>query len=328
MSLLMSTTRRQGAALAPSFTTSPVISGTYSIGSVLTCAPGTWTGTAPVTPTYQWRRDGVAIGGEKASTYTVVSADYVDGTSIACLVTLTNSAGSDTDTSNALTCPTNPASILGAALLVWHPNGMWTVSGGLASQWDDLSAASRHVTAAGALRPTETAAVFGALPALTFAPGQALTEAGAMLSGDADFSIFVYAKWISVSTGFVSVGSTAGTRAASTVGVWSGSRWYGGNDNISAVVAGADTAARLYSKTYSASVYEPRRSGVSEGSLGSGGALALGPGHTIGALRVDAGVPAIAGNAHVGEVVIMSGVATGPQIAALEAYFTAKFGSI
>jgi hypothetical protein len=149
-----------------------------------------------------------------------------------------------------------------------------------------------------------------------------------MLSGDAAFTVFVYAKWISLSTGFVSVGSTAGTRAASTVGVWSGARWYGGNDNISAVVAGADTAARLYSKTYGASVYEPRRSGVSEGSLGSGGALGLGPGHTVGALRVDAGVPTIAGNAHIGEVVIASGVASPSQIAAIEAYFLAKFGTL
>lgn len=241
---------------------------------------------------------------------------------------ITGFATGDPSAIQARGAGTDPLSIFGASLLAWHRNGDWTASGGLASQWDDVSSAARHVTAAGALRPTETPAVFGALPALTFAPGQALTESAAMLSGDADFSVFVYAKWISVSCGFVSVGSTAGTRAASTVGVWSGARWYGGNDNISAVVAGADTTARLYSKTYSASVYEPRRSGVSEGALGSGGALGLGPGHTVGALRVDAGVPAISGNAHIGEVVISSGVATAPQIAAVEAYFLSVFGSI
>ncbi|MEG7715420.1 hypothetical protein, partial [Listeria monocytogenes] len=61
----------------------------------------------------------------------------------------------------------------------------------------------------------------------------------------------------------------------STVGVWAGQRWYGGNDNIAAVVPGADTAAMLYSKAYNGTAYEARRSGASEGTLASGGTLGL-----------------------------------------------------
>ncbi|MBK7820860.1 MAG: CHAP domain-containing protein [Tessaracoccus sp.] len=60
------------AVAAPS--AKPTISGTAKVGKKLTAKPGTW-GPAPVTLTYQWRRDGVAIDGATKSTYTLVKAD-------------------------------------------------------------------------------------------------------------------------------------------------------------------------------------------------------------------------------------------------------------
>jgi prepilin-type N-terminal cleavage/methylation domain-containing protein len=53
------------------------ISGTATVGSVLTAGART---PAAATVTYQWRRDGVAIAGATASTYTLVAADL--GTTI------------------------------------------------------------------------------------------------------------------------------------------------------------------------------------------------------------------------------------------------------
>lgn len=147
MSLLISTVRRSGGALAPVFTSSPAISGTYSIGSVLTCAPGAWTGTAPVTPSYQWLRDGVAIGGATASTYTLVSADMI-GT-VTCAVTITNSAGFDVDASNGLSWSDY---VLPLAPKVWlNARGL---AAGLLSAWPDLSGLGNGPTASGGLRPT------------------------------------------------------------------------------------------------------------------------------------------------------------------------------
>ncbi len=50
------------------------LSGSPTVGKTLTASPGTW-GPSPVTLSYQWRRDGVAIAKATAKTYTVVSAD-------------------------------------------------------------------------------------------------------------------------------------------------------------------------------------------------------------------------------------------------------------
>lgn len=67
----------QTAAVAlQTLTTAPVptVTGTKTVGSVLTANPGTWA-PAPVGLTYQWKRGGSAIPGATAATYTLTSAD-------------------------------------------------------------------------------------------------------------------------------------------------------------------------------------------------------------------------------------------------------------
>jgi len=94
------------AARPPANVTAPVISGTVQHGQTLTSSNGTWTGTAPLSFTYQWRRcDGagancVDIAGATANTYTLVAADV--GARITVKVTATNSAGN----ANASATPT------------------------------------------------------------------------------------------------------------------------------------------------------------------------------------------------------------------------------
>lgn len=77
---------------APVNTVAPAITGTNSVGSVLTCSQGTWTYLGDITYAYQWRRGGSPIGGATASTYTLVTAD--EGNTVDCVVTATTSAGS------------------------------------------------------------------------------------------------------------------------------------------------------------------------------------------------------------------------------------------
>ncbi len=86
------------AGTVPVNTAAPVASGTGEVGATLSVTNGTWTGTAPITYTYQWRRDAVNIAGANSSTYTLVSAD--EGTDIDCLVTATNGFGGDSADSN------------------------------------------------------------------------------------------------------------------------------------------------------------------------------------------------------------------------------------
>jgi len=78
--------------------TAPVLSGTETIGEILSTTNGTWQGKATISFAYQWRRDLANIGGATSNTYELVDADYQ--TTIDCVVTATNTFGSAAQDSN------------------------------------------------------------------------------------------------------------------------------------------------------------------------------------------------------------------------------------
>lgn len=82
----------------------PTITGTAQVGSVLTAVPGTWS-PATATLTSQWLRNGTAIPGATATTYTVTAADA--GTTLTVSVT---------GTATGYTPPTATATSLGTAI--------------------------------------------------------------------------------------------------------------------------------------------------------------------------------------------------------------------
>jgi hypothetical protein len=77
----------------PNNTVAPTVSpsGTQSTGTLITANVGTWAGTATIIYEYKWTRNGVAISGATASTYTIQSAD--DGTTIRVEVKGSNTYG-------------------------------------------------------------------------------------------------------------------------------------------------------------------------------------------------------------------------------------------
>jgi hypothetical protein len=89
-----------GAAVAPVNTVVPTVAGTLVVGSTLTAAPGTWSGDAPITFTYQWQRcDSPAttcadIAGAGSPTYVLAPLD--GGGTVRVAVTGTNATGSQT----------------------------------------------------------------------------------------------------------------------------------------------------------------------------------------------------------------------------------------
>lgn len=74
----------------------PTITGTAKVASVLTANPGTW-GPSGVTLAYQWNRSGVAIAGATASTYTLTA----DDANTVMTVTVTGSATGYTPVSSS-----------------------------------------------------------------------------------------------------------------------------------------------------------------------------------------------------------------------------------
>lgn len=90
--------------VAPYVTAVPAITGTATVGQVLTCSTGTWSGDATITYTYAWFANGIQIAGATASTYTLTSAEQTKR--ITARVTATNGVGSSYST----TAPTTAVS--------------------------------------------------------------------------------------------------------------------------------------------------------------------------------------------------------------------------
>ncbi len=93
------------AAIPPSNTTPPSITGTTVDGQTLTASTGAWSGTPPLSYAYQWERCNssgescASISGATGSTYTLTDADV--GDTLRVTVTASNSGGSASATSAA-----------------------------------------------------------------------------------------------------------------------------------------------------------------------------------------------------------------------------------
>jgi hypothetical protein len=112
-----STATTTTSSVPPSNTAPPTISGTPQQGQTLTAAPGSWSGTAPLSYAYQWKRcdrAGAACGvisGATSIAYLLTSADV--GSTIRISVTARNSVGSATASSAATAVVASPPTLSG-----------------------------------------------------------------------------------------------------------------------------------------------------------------------------------------------------------------------
>jgi surface protein len=131
-----------GPPPAPVNTVAPVVTGTTTLGSVLTTTNGTWTN-SPTSYTYKWRRGATFISGATSSTYTLVYAD--SSASISSEVTAINAGGSTAEASGNAEIADNytPVNTVAPVISGSTPvgstltttNGTWTNSPTLAYQW-------------------------------------------------------------------------------------------------------------------------------------------------------------------------------------------------
>lgn len=120
----------------------PAVSGSTTLGSVLTGTNGTWINN-PTSFTYQWYRNGVAIPGATSITYTTVLAD--SSASITLRVIAINAGGSSLPaTSNAIALPSYaPVNTVAPAItgnnivgqILSCSTGTWTNSPSFTYQW-------------------------------------------------------------------------------------------------------------------------------------------------------------------------------------------------
>ena len=206
---------------APANTVAPIISGTTTLGSVLTSTTGFWTGNPSPTVSYQWKRGATNIG-TNSSTYTLVAAD--SGASITCVVTATNALGSANSTSNTITADnyapvsTSAPVISGTTTLgsvLTTTNGTWTNSPtSYTYQW------KRGVTNIGTNANTYTLVAADSTASITCV----VTANNAVGSASATSNTLTVDNYAPVNTvAPVISGSTAlGGVLSSTTGTWNG----------------------------------------------------------------------------------------------------------
>jgi hypothetical protein len=146
VSIALAAQRNDGVAVvsyeplaAPEVRTQPTLSGVAQVGRALSCELGTWSGSPSLA--VAWLRNGETIPGATAMTYTLATAD--GGQQVACQVTATNSAGSRTARTPAITVSLGPANatapaVSGASAIgsrLTCSNGTWTGAPTFAYAW-------------------------------------------------------------------------------------------------------------------------------------------------------------------------------------------------
>ncbi len=229
------------AALAPSSTSLPSISGTAREGQTLNASTGSWEGTPPITYTYQWQtcnstgEDCANVSGATNSTYALEHSDV--GDTMRVVVRASNAGGSTPATSAATGvvtafAPSNTAApsisgtaeegqTLSASTGTWEGappisyTYQWESCNGLGEDCFDIAEATESTLALGSEEVGETVRVVVT----------AMNSAGSASASSAASKVVVEATPPSnISVPVVSGSATEGGTLSATTGSWEGSQ--------------------------------------------------------------------------------------------------------
>jgi hypothetical protein len=213
----------------PVNTVAPVVSGTATVGQTLSTTNGTWTGTATITYTYQWQRNGVDIGSATSSTYTLVNADA--GNPVRCVVTGTNSYGNSSANSNATA---NVAAIAPGAPTIGTATATGTTTATVAFTAPASNGGATITTytatsSPGNITGTLSQAGSGTITVTGLSQGTSYTftvtatnSAGTGSASSASNSITTFATPVNTVAPVVSGTATVGQTLSTTNGTWTG----------------------------------------------------------------------------------------------------------
>jgi hypothetical protein len=188
----------------------PRITGQTQAGAVLTAQSGLWIFEGQVTgESWAWRRNGTAIAGATAATYTVTAADQ--GAALTVVQTLTTAAGSRSATSAGLSIPVpfTPASDTGVVL--WYDASVTatiTRSGTTVTAWVPRTGTGNL---AGTSGPTSGTRTINGLNVIDFA-GVARVSGAVTLPAAGNVAFHMVVAIDSVANAFASLISTNATR--------------------------------------------------------------------------------------------------------------------
>ena len=219
---------------APVNSTLPVISGTTTLGSVLTTTNGTWTN-SPSSFTYQWKRGATNIG-TNTTTYTLVTAD--SGAAITCVVTAINAAGSTPATSNTITAQTYSSPVNTVAPVISGSTTVGSVLSSTTGTWNGNPSPTyayqwkSGATNIGTNSSTYTLVIADSTAAITCV----VTATNALGSANSTSNTITADNYTPVNTvaPVISGSTTVGSVLTSTDGTWTNSptsftyQWYRG----------------------------------------------------------------------------------------------------
>jgi hypothetical protein len=134
----------------PTNTLAPSIEGSAQVGSQLSCDPGEWTSTGPVSFAYQWGIVGGSVS-EGAADGSYVPSSEQAGEQLQCVVTAADSVGTSSAASAAVSVAALPTPTLDEATLIEAP-----LIAGIAFARSTVSGTTAHVAVFTSLAATAT----------------------------------------------------------------------------------------------------------------------------------------------------------------------------